>query len=123
MTSRSRFAALVAIAALAVGACTSNDAKRSDVVDAMLDAGLDDTQAECVGDGFEQAFGDDQELFNDVAAASDTDEFPQGTEDTIRDILDRCVDGEESGGTTTTTAGTGEAGDTTTTTAAGGSGG
>lgn len=121
MTRRTRFAALVAIAALALGACTSNDAKRSDVVDAMLDAGLDEPEAECVGDGFEEAFGDDQELFNDVAAATDTDDFPGGTEDTIRGILDQCVDGEGSGDTTTT--GTGETGDTTTTTAAGGSGG
>jgi hypothetical protein len=122
MTRRTRFAALVAIAALALGACTSNDAKRSDVVDAMLDAGLDETQAECVGDGFEEAFGNDQGLFNEVAAAADTDDFPQGTEGTIREILDRCVDGEGSGDTTTTTAGTGETGETTTTTAAGGSG-
>jgi hypothetical protein len=123
MTRRTRFAALVAIAALALGACTSNDAKRSDVVDAMLDAGLDETQAECVGDGFEEAFGNDQKLFNEVAAAANTDDFPDGTEDTIRGILDRCVDGEGSGGTTTTTAGSGETGETTTTTAAGGSGG
>jgi hypothetical protein len=122
MTRRTRFAALVAIAALALGACTSNDAKRSDVVDAMLDAGLDETQAECVGDGFEEAFGNDQGLFNEVAAAADTDDFPQGTEGTIREILDRCVDGEGSGDPTTTTAGTGETGETTTTTAAGGSG-
>lgn len=122
MTRRTRFAALVAIAALALGACTSNDAKRSDVVDAMLDAGLDETQAECVGDGFEEAFGNDQTLFNEVAAAANTDDFPDGTEDTIREILDRCVDGEGSGGTTTT-AGSGETGETTTTTAAGGSGG
>jgi hypothetical protein len=123
MTRRSRFAALVAIAALALGACTSNDAKRSDVVDAMLDAGLDETQADCVGDGFEEAFGNDQKLFNEVAAAANTDDFPDGTEDTIRGILDQCVDGEGSGGTTTTTAGSGETGETTTTTAAGGSGG
>lgn len=122
MTRRTRFAALVAIAALALGACTSNDAKRSDVVDAMLDAGLDETQAECVGDGFEEAFGNDQKLFNEVAAAANTDDFPDGTEDTIREILDQCVDGEGSGGTTTTT-GSGETGETTTTTAAGGSGG
>jgi hypothetical protein len=124
MTRRTRFAALVALAALTAAACTNNDAKRSDIVDAMSDAGLSDEQANCVGDGFEEAFGDDQDLFNDVAAASDTDEFPEGTEDQIDQILDECVNGGDGDGdTTTTTAAGAESTDTTPTTAEGGSGG
>ncbi|HET6952166.1 MAG TPA: hypothetical protein VFI47_17425 [Acidimicrobiales bacterium] len=118
MTRRTRLLALVAVPALALAACTSNDAKRSDVVDAMSDAGLTDDQAACVGDGFEAAFGDDQELFNDVAAAADTDEFPEGTEDQVREIIDGCVNGEGDGGTETTGATDGtETTETTATTA------
>jgi hypothetical protein len=93
MTRRLRFAALAAVAALAFSACSNNDAKESDVVNAMEDAGLDTTQAECVGQGIDEAFGDDQDLYNDVASAVDTDEFPEGTEGTINDILAECVEG------------------------------
>lgn len=111
MTRRLRFAALAAVAALAFSACSNNDAKESDVVNAMTDAGLDDEQAECIGQGIDDAFGDDQDLYNDVAAAVDTDEFPEGTQETIEGILDECLgdDASESTGaeddtTETTTA-------------------
>lgn len=90
MTRRLRFAALIAVAALAFSACANNDAKESDVVNAMEDAGLEPDQAACIGAGFQDAFGEDQGLFNDVAAATDPDEYPEGTEDTIRDVFDEC---------------------------------
>ena len=96
MTRPVRSVALAAVAVLAFSACASNDAKRSDVVNAMLDAGLDQEQADCIGDGIDEAFGDDQDLYNDVAAAVDTDEFPEGTEDQINAVLDDCL-GEGSG--------------------------
>jgi hypothetical protein len=109
MTRRLRFAALAAVAALAFSACSNNDAKESDVVNAMTDAGLDDKQAECVGQGIDEAFGDDQDLYNDVAAAVDTDDFPEGTQETIEGILDECLGAsdtpEAEGETTDTTAG------------------
>ena len=122
MIRRHRVVALAVIAGLSLSACASNDAKRSDVVDAMTDAGLGQDEADCVGDGFEEEFGDDQDLFNDVAAASDTGDFPGDSEDTVRSILDDCVEegsggddtsdssdttepGAEGTGTTTTTAG------------------
>jgi hypothetical protein len=125
MTRRLRFAALAAVAALAFSACSNNDAKESDVVNAMTDAGLDQEQAECVGNGFQEAFGDDQDLYNDVAAATDTEDFPEGTEPEINRILDECVDGEGSGGGTETTETTAADGATTseTTEADAGSGG
>jgi hypothetical protein len=113
MIRRHRVVALAVIAGLSLSACTSNDASRSDVVDAMTDAGLDQDQADCVGDGFEDAFGDDQDLFNDVAAATDEGDFPDDTEQTVRSILDDCVDGAGAGDTTETTGST----ETTTTTA------
>jgi hypothetical protein len=131
MTRRIRIAALAAVAALAISGCASNDAKRSDVVNAMTDAGLDDDQAECIGDGIDAAFRDDQGLYNDVASALDSDEFPEGQvtvdgqdmtpEEAINTVLDDCLDGDgasEGDDTTTTTAGD-ESGDTTETTAAG----
>jgi hypothetical protein len=117
MIRRHRVVALAVIAGLFLSACTDQDARRSDVVDAMRDAGLDREQADCVGDGFEEAFGDDQDLFNDVASAADEGDFPGDSRQTVNSILDQCVDGEgaDEGGTTTT-EGTG----TTTTTTAGG---
>jgi hypothetical protein len=125
MTRRSRLAALAAVVALAAAACSNNDANEGDVVSAMEDAGLDTEQAECVGARMQDDFGDNQELFNDVAGASDIDEFPNDTEPTIRTILE-CLAGEGADDTTgTTEAGGAEAtettvaGETTTTTAAG----
>jgi hypothetical protein len=112
MTRRLRFAALAAVAALAFSACSNNDAKESDVVNAMTDAGLKDKEAECVGEGIDEAFGDDQDLYNDVAAAVDTEDFPEGTQETIEGILDECV-GEGDGDTPDTTEGEGDTTDTT----------
>jgi hypothetical protein len=123
MTRRSRIAALVAVLALAGAGCASNDAKESDVVSAMEDAGLTTDQAECVGERMQDEFGDDQDLYNEVASANDIDELPDDTEPTIRAILDDCVAGEGSSSSDTTEAddstSTTEAGDTTTTTAGG----
>ena len=101
MTRRLRFAALTAVVALALSACANNDAKESDVVNAMKDAGLETAQAECVGARMEAEFGDDQGLFNDVASAVDTDDFPEGDTDEYPDgtgpvieaILAECIDG------------------------------
>lgn len=98
MTRRSRLAALAAVAALAFSACANNDAKKSDVVNAMTDAGLDDTQAECIGTGVEDAFGDDQDLFNDIAGADDLTELPEETQSQISDILDECLGGGSGAG-------------------------
>jgi hypothetical protein len=98
MTRRLRFAALAAVAALAFSGCANNDAKKSDVVNAMLDAGLEPEQAECVGDGIDEEFRNDQELYNEVAAAADTDEFPEGTEDVVNDILTDCLGEGGAGG-------------------------
>jgi hypothetical protein len=126
MTRRSRLAALAAVVALAAAACSNNDANEGDVVSAMEDAGLDTEQAECVGARMQDDFGDNQELFNDVAGASDIDDFPNDTEPTIRTILDECLAGEGADDTTDTTEAGGTestdttvAGETTTTTAAG----
>jgi hypothetical protein len=118
-----RIAALAAVAALAITGCANNDAKESDVVNAMTDAGLSDEQARCIGNGIDDAFSDDQDLYNDVAAALDSDDFPEGTEEQINAVLDDCLGGDGSadeGDTTDTTAGDeGEGGDTTETTAEG----
>ena len=121
MIRRRPLIALAAIAMLALSACSQNDAKESDVVDAMRDAGLTQQQAECVGEGFQDEFGDDQDLFNKVAAAASTEDFPEGTEEPIRQILDRCVNGEGSSDSTDTsdTSDTTGADETTTTTTAG----
>lgn len=127
MTRRSRIAALAAVVALAGAGCANNDAKESDVVGAMEDANLSDEQAECIGARMQDEFGDDQDLYNDVASASDVDElpgpgdegvdedkYPDGTEPVVRAILDECLAGESPEGTTSTTTpgGTGAPGTT-----------
>jgi hypothetical protein len=98
---RSRgLAALAALAALSLSACTNNDADADDVVDAMTDAGLDQDQADCMGRGFEDAF--DQDQMNDLAAADNPDDFPSGTKPTVDSIIEDCtgepVPGSESSG-------------------------
>jgi hypothetical protein len=115
MTRRVRLVALAAVAVLAFSACTSNDAKRSDVVNAMLDAGLDQEQADCIGDGIDAAFSDNQELYNEVAAVVDTNEFddlPDNAGDEVDAVLDECVPRDDAD-TSDTTEGDGETTDTT----------
>jgi hypothetical protein len=109
-------AALAAVAALSLSACTNNDADAGDVVDAMTDAGMDEDQARCMGDEFDKAF--DQDQMNDLAGADNPDDFPSDTKPTVDSIIEQCtgqpVPGSEGSGsdgqdseseTTTTTAG------------------
>ena len=119
MIRRHRFAVLLAVLVLTLGACGRNDAKESDVVNAMTDAKLTDKQASCIGKGINDAFGDDQKLYNKVAAAANIEDLPDGTEATIQKVLDDCLG--ETPDSTGDSTGTTEAGaGTTTTTAAGG---
>jgi hypothetical protein len=124
MIRRHRLTALASVLALALalGACSQNDAKESDVVNAMTDANLNEEQADCIGEGINDAFSDNQDLYNDVAGAADIEDLPEGTESTIQEVLDECL-GEtptSEGDTTSTTTAGADAGDTTTTTAASG---
>jgi hypothetical protein len=116
MNRRHRFAVLLVVLALALGACGRNDAKESDVVNAMTDAKLTQKQADCIGKGINDLFGDDQKLYNKVAAASSIEDLPEGTEPKIQGVLDDCLGetADSSGDSTTTT----EAGAGTTTTTA-----
>jgi hypothetical protein len=103
---RSRgLAALLAIAALALSACTNNDADAGDVADALTDAGLAEDQAQCVGEGFEAEF--DQDQMNDLASADEPEDWPSGTEETVDSIIDECTgeggSGSDESETTTTT--------------------
>jgi hypothetical protein len=120
MIRRHRVLALAVLAGLTLSACASNDAKRSDVVDAMTDAGLDQEQADCVGDAFEEEFGNDQDLFNDVAGASEPEDLPGDTEQTVKSVLDDCVGDSDAGdeGSSDSTDTT-ESSESTTTTAEG----
>jgi hypothetical protein len=115
MTRRSTFAALVAVAALAAAGCTNNDAKRSDIENAMTDAGLDDDQAACIADGIEDEYGEDQDLLNDLASADDPSDFPADTEPEISRILDDCLGDGASTDDTTADDADSESDDTTTT--------
>lgn len=98
MTRRLQLAALAAALVLGLAACASNDAKRGDVVDAMTDAGLDEDQANCIADGIDDEYGDDQDTYNEIAAADEPDDLPEGAEETITSILDDCLGGGGTGG-------------------------
>jgi hypothetical protein len=112
--------ALAAVAALSLSACTNNDADAGDVVDAMTDASLPEKQARCMGRAFEREFGDDQDVFNDIAAADDPDDWPSGTQETINSIIEECTGESVPGSGRSESQGQdGESETTTTTTAEG----
>ena len=105
MTRPRRLAVLAAIVAIALPACSSQDAKVSDLVDAMEDAGLSRSQADCVGDGFEDA-DFSQEQLNDIAKAEKPEDYPGDTGDQIRQILETCTSESSSSSTTESTEST-----------------
>jgi hypothetical protein len=109
MTRPRRLAILAAIVALALPACSSQDAEVSDLVEAMEDADLTREQADCIGDGFEAANFTQDEL-NEIRDAETPEDYPGDTGDQIRSILEGCA-GEST--TSTTAADGGEGGDTT----------
>lgn len=115
MTRRLRFVAITLVAVLGLAACANNDAKESDVVNAMRDAGLNPDDAECVGAGFEEAFGDDQELFNEVAGAAEPEDLPGDSRETVESIFEECGVGDagaaDTDADTTETTEDGAAGD------------
>jgi hypothetical protein len=111
--------ALVGVVVLSVSACTNNDADAGDVVDAMTDASLPEDQAECMGREFEREFGDDQDVFNDIAAADDPDDWPSGTRDTINSIIEECTGEPVPGAESPKSGGQDGEQDSTTTTATG----
>jgi hypothetical protein len=118
---RSRgLAALAAVAALSLSACTNNDADGGDVADAMTDAGLaedvDDRFPECMGEEFERVF--DQDQMNDLAAADDPEDFPGDTGVTVSSIIEDCRTPSESGSEGPDSEGEDTESETTTTTAA-----
>ena len=135
-----RMGALAAVAALGLAACVNNDASRADVVNSLTDAGLPQSEAECVGDAFagEQGSaglarvqeegenlggftGFSQEQLNEISDADSQEDLEELDEAPIVDQIVRiCRDGDAGGDAgTTDTTGEGEApedGDDTTTT-------
>jgi hypothetical protein len=116
---RGMVVALAGVSVLSLSACTSNDADAGDVVDAMTDARLPEDQAECMGREFEREFGDDQDVFNDIAAADDSDDWPAGTQETINSIIEECTGEPVPGAGGSESEGQDGQSDTTTTTATG----
>jgi hypothetical protein len=110
MSPTRRIAAIVALGALALSACSSNDADRGDVVEALVDADISQDEADCVGDGFDAEF--DQGTMNDLASASTPDDFPEGTGETVTSIIDECIGGGD-GPTVGSDEGSDEGSDTT----------
>jgi hypothetical protein len=120
MARSRRVAALAVLAALLLSACSSNDAKASDVVSAVEEATDNDElstdQAECIGDGFEQEFTQDQ--LNELGAADSPSDFPGDTGPTVDSIIEDCTGATLQSGPTSD--GDGGDSDTTETTASGG---
>jgi hypothetical protein len=117
MSRTGRYATVTALAALVLGACASNDADRGDVVDALTEAGVPDSQAECAGDRFEEQFTQDE--LNDIADIESTEDIPNDQEELwaeVDTILSECIGGEEPADEGTETTESTESGDSTETT-------
>jgi hypothetical protein len=114
MAPSRRIVAIVALAALAFTACSSNDAKESDIRDAMTDVGLPGNQADCVASKLVDEL--DQDELNDLASATDPDEFDEQTSQTVDSVLNECVVDADTSDTTGTDSTESDGGDTTDTT-------
>ena len=88
----------------------------------MEDAGLATEQAECVGERMQDEFGDDQDLYNEVAGATDIDDLP-GPDDERRRLRvprgHRAGRSRRSSTSASAGSGSGDTSDTTDTTVAG----
>lgn len=115
MARSRRFLAVLALAAVALAACTSQDADRDDVANAMEEAGASEEQADCVADGLEDELSQDQ--LNEVADASDLeDDLEDDLRETVEGVLNDCLaSGEGEGGDGDSTDDTSEESTTTTT--------
>ena len=103
------------LVALTLGACTSKDAKASDVRKALEDAGATHKQATCVANNLDDEL--DQKQMNDVAKADNLSDLSKSLQDTVNEVLNQCLVEEGSGESTDTTAATeGESTESTTTT-------
>jgi hypothetical protein len=106
MAPSRRIAAIVAVTALAMSACSSNDADREDIEEAMRDAGLPDEQAGCIAERLDEEL--DQDQLNDLAGAADPDEFSEDGADAVSAAVDECVDGSTESSDTTGATGEGD---------------
>jgi Skp family chaperone for outer membrane proteins len=117
MTARTRWSvAALLLVALTLGACTSKDAKASDVRKALEDAGATHKQATCVANNLDDEL--DQKQMNDVAKADNLSDLSKSLQDTVNEVLNQCLVEEGSSESTDTTATTteGESTESTTTT-------
>jgi PBP1b-binding outer membrane lipoprotein LpoB len=120
MTARTRWSvAALALVALTLGACSSKNAKASDVRKTLKDAGATTEQADCVAEGLDDKL--DQKQMNEVAKADELSELKKSLQDIVNETLNKClVEGEssdsETGDTSDTTEPEGSGDETTTTT-------
>ena len=89
MAPSRRIAALVAVTALALSACSSNDADAGDIEEAMRDAGLTDEQASCIAEQLDAEL--DQDQLNDLASASDVEDLGEDLEAPVTAAVEDCV--------------------------------
>jgi hypothetical protein len=77
MGSRTRLVAIAVLLAATAAACANGDASRNQARDAMLDAGLDDDQANCVGNALapDGETGLTQDELNELSKADDISEL------------------------------------------------
>lgn len=106
MGSKKRLAAAAALLVVIVAACSNGDASRGQVKDTMVNAGIDEDQANCVANQLDPEAGVlTQEELNDIAKESDIGELSgralandsdEDMADFVRSVLDDCVGGESS---------------------------
>ena len=104
-------AASLLAAALALGACSQQNASASDVEDVLIDAGATKDQAKCTSTKIADKL--DQDQLNDLAKSDTAKDIPNSIEEIITPILDECL--SEGGGSTDETTSTTAEGDSSST--------
>jgi hypothetical protein len=90
--SSGRLAALVAVVAVLLAACASQDVDGEDAASVLTDAGAPEAVSSCVGERFDDELSQDQ--LNEVGGADQLNELDNELETTVQSILDECVSGE-----------------------------
>ncbi len=88
-----RFATTIAALTLVMGmsGCTPADADKADLVKALKEDGVSDTEAKCIADAlFDDKYADDQKTLNEIASAEDESDLPKEVRDAIDDAIAAC---------------------------------
>lgn len=109
MSRTGRFLGVIVLAAVPLAACSEQKASQDDLVDALVDSGMTEDQADCVADGLDVS----EDELQSLADAENVDEVLE-VDENAQTVMTGCVTEDasttettdaESSSTTTTEAG------------------